>query len=617
MNVLFDEDGNFKVATILSEANNALQVEDPRGKRIKLKASNVLLRFSGEGLAEFLPRAEALSNDIDTELLWQCAASEEFVFTDVAAEYFGGKPSPEEQAATLLALHRSPVYFYRKGRGNYKAAPEDNVKAALAGLEKRRLQQAQIDTWAEQLTAGQLPEGWSELMYVLLHRPDKNTLEYKALDAAATALATSPQKVFERCGALNDTQRFHFSGFLLEYFPKGIHFPEFGELPALPELPLADVQAFSIDDSSTTEIDDAFSLKQLSNGNTEVGVHIAAPALGVLPDSPLDAVVKQRLSTVYMPGDKITMLPDALVQHFTLAEGHTRPALSLYIEVDAEFKVVGTRTVLDQVPVSHNLRHDQLEQVFNEETLANDPGTDYPLKDELRFLWDFARALEKGRGVDENQPQRLDYNFYVADNRVSIIARKRGSPMDKLVSELMIFTNSEWGRVLKEADVPAIYRAQGGGKVRMTTEPAPHQGLGLAQYAWSSSPLRRAVDMINQRQLISLVSGKEPVYPKNSPFLFAVMRDFDQTYSAYSEYQNRMERYWCLRYLEQENITELTGVIWREGLVRVDNLPLVLKVGGITDKTQGTALSLRILKLDFLQLEAEVQAVLAAAEATP
>lgn len=617
MNVLFDEEGTFKVATILSEANNALQVEDPRGKRIKLKASNVLLRFSGDGLADFLPQAETLADDIDTELLWQCAPTEEFLFADVATEYFGGKPSAQEQAATLLALHRAPVYFYRKGRGNYKAAPEDNVKSALAGLEKRRLQQAQIDAWAEQLTSGIMPEGWSELMYVLLHRPDKNTLEYKALDAAATALATSPQKVFERCGALTDTQRFHFSGFLLEYFPKGIHFPEVGELPPLPELPLAEVQAFSIDDSSTTEIDDAFSLKPLANGNTEVGVHIAAPALGVLPDSPLDAVVKQRLSTVYMPGDKITMLPDDLVQRFTLEAGSTRPALSLYLEVDSEFKVLATRTQLDLVPVVANLRHDELEVVFNEETLANDPGVDYPFKQELRFLWDLARALEKGRGVDENQPQRLDYNFYVTDNRVSIIARKRGSPMDKLVSELMIFTNSEWGRVLKEAEVPAIYRAQGGGKVRMTTEPAPHQGLGLAQYAWSSSPLRRAVDMINQRQLISWVSGKEPVYPKNSPFLFAVMRDFDQTYSAYADYQSRMERYWCLRYLQQENIHELTGVIWREGLVRIDNLPLVLKVGGISEKPQGTPLSLRVLKLDFLQLEAEVQVVVAAAEATP
>lgn len=619
MNVLFDEDGSFKVASILSEANGSLQVEDPRGKRIKIKAAHVLLRFSGDGWAELPSRAETLADDIDTDLLWQCAPAEEFSFVSVAAEYFGDKPTPEQQAATLMALHRAPVYFYRKGRGQYKAAPEENVRAALAGLEKRKQQQAQIDAWAEQLSRGELPPGWSELLYVLLHKPDKNTLEYKALEAAANALNMPPQKVFERCGALQDTQRYHYSAFLLEHFPRGTEFPEVGDLPPLPELELADVQAFSIDDAATTEIDDAFSLKTLANGHREVGIHIAAPALGVLPDSALDAVVKQRLSTVYMPGDKITMLPDALVQQFTLAEGEARPALSLYVEVDAEWKIVNTRTRLNRVPVVANLRHDALEAVFNEDTLRNDPGVDYAFKDELNFLWRFACALEKGRGVDENQPQRLDYNFYVENDRVSIVARKRGAPMDKLVSELMILTNSEWGRQLKEANIPAIYRAQSAGKVRMTTEAAPHVGLGLAQYAWSSSPLRRAVDMVNQRQLISWVQGQPPVYPKNSPFLFAVMRDFDQTYSAYAEYQGRMERYWTLRWLQQENVSELHGHIWREGLVRIDGLPLVLRVGGLSDKALGSRVHLKLLRLDFLQLEAEVQVLetVAVAEATP
>ena len=180
MNVLFEEDGAFKVAALLAEANGALQVEDARGKRSKLKANQILLRFTEGTLADFLPAAETLAADIDTELLWQCAPAEEFAFEAIASEYFGDKHSAREKAATLLALHRAPIYFYRKGRGNYKAAPEENVKAALAGLEKKRLQQAQIDAWAEQLCQHQLPEGWDELVYVLLHKPDKNTLEGKA-----------------------------------------------------------------------------------------------------------------------------------------------------------------------------------------------------------------------------------------------------------------------------------------------------------------------------------------------------------------------------------------------------------------------------------------------------
>jgi exoribonuclease-2 len=72
--------------------------------------------------------------------------------------------------------------------------------------------------------------------------------------------------------------------------------------------------AFSIDDAATTEIDDAFSLQVLPGLGWQVGIHIAAPTLGMAPGSPLDAIARDRLSTVYLPGSKITMLPDAVVE---------------------------------------------------------------------------------------------------------------------------------------------------------------------------------------------------------------------------------------------------------------------------------------------------------------
>ena len=105
-------------------------------------------------------------------------------------------------------------------------------------------------------------------------------------------------------------------------------------LPELPELPVADVRAFSIDDRTTTEIDDAFSVRELANGHHEIGIHIAAPALvDSRAASPLDAIARARLSTVYMPGRKITMLPEVAIEAFTLCEGRSPPALSLYVEV--------------------------------------------------------------------------------------------------------------------------------------------------------------------------------------------------------------------------------------------------------------------------------------------
>src|SRR5207237_223433 len=139
--------------------------------------------------------------------------------------------------------------------------------------------------------------------------------------------------------------------FLFEYFPKGTGFPAVA-VPKPSALPQADVRAFSIDDVTTTEIDDAFSVTMLEDGKIKVGIHIAAPALGIARNDPVDAIARQRLSTVYMPGDKITMLPDALVEAFTLAQGKACPAVSLYATLDrSDWSVIATETRAELVPV--------------------------------------------------------------------------------------------------------------------------------------------------------------------------------------------------------------------------------------------------------------------------
>jgi exoribonuclease II len=213
-------------------------------------------------------------------------------------------------------------------------------------------------------------------------------------------------------------------------------------------------------------------------------------------------------------------------------------------------------------------------------------------------------SLEKARGKYEpDRAPQIDYNFYVTDGIVSIVARERGSPMDKLVAELMIYANSTWGGLLKEGERAGIYRAQTGGKVFMTTEATPHQGMGLAQYAWCTSPLRRAVDLVNQRQLIALLNQQEAPYPADGDELKVIIRDFDQTYQAYNDFQTRMERYWCLQYLIQENLTEVTATVWRENLVRLDGMFFITKVPSLPELKVGTKVALEIKHVDTLLME--------------
>lgn len=617
MNVFFEEDGGFKVASVMSETAGALQVESVSGKRSKIKAANVLLRFEG-ALASFMEAANAEAENLEVPFLWECCGEPEFGFEELAQEYYGQKASPVQAAAVAMRLHSAPVYFYRKGKGRYKSAPPDTLKAALAALEKKRLQAEKIQIFVDQLKAKQMPEELALKLDMLLYEPDKNSMEWKALEQASAELHVNPVQVISYAGGIKSNHDYHLGAFLREHFPKGIAFAESGlEVNAIPQdLPCAEVEAFSIDDSTTTEIDDAFSLQTLADGAHRIGIHIAAPALGIAPHSALDEVALHRLSTVYMPGNKVTMLPEQAITPFSLNEGEWKPALSMYLDVAADLTITHRESKVELIHVVDNLRHDSLEPYFNEETLAENNG--HPYWEKLSLLFNLAESLEKARGKhDPNRPIQIDYNFYVEDGKVRIVGRRRGSPMDKLVAELMIEANSQWGALLAEHQVPGIYRAQNGGKVYMTTQAEPHQGLGVAQYAWSTSPLRRAVDLVNQRQIMAVVKGDEPVYPQNSDELVMIMRHFDSTYSAYSDFQTRMERYWCLQYLVQENVQEISATVWRENLVRFDHMPYITKVHSLPELPVGTRVTLEVKRIDTLMMEIDTRFKAVEAEATP
>jgi len=584
MNLFFEESGDFKAGSVLSQAGEAYQVELASGKRTKVKAKDVLLQFNSPDPASLLEQAKQQAADIDLEFLWEVAGQEEFGFAELGAEYFGHAPQPVEAASLIFALHGAPFYFYKKGRGRYKAAPETALKAALAGIEKKKQQAIIQAAYVEELKQLRLPDQFKTLGLQLLFKPDKNSIEYKALVEACSELQMNPARLMLASGGLKNAKDFHLSKFLLEHFPKGAGFPQTA-LPSLPQdLPVAEVRAFSIDDVTTTEIDDAFSITRIDATTVKVGIHIAAPALGIQRNDALDMIARGRMSTVYMPGDKITMLPDELVEIYTLGEGQTRPAVSLYVTVNTEdWSIVSTETKVEAVPMAANLRHNLLDALVTEENLANYAG-EYAHKADIALLWKWAQVLEAGRmtkresfGLKPEQTNRVDFNFYVEDDVVSIVRRKRGAPLDKIVAELMILANSTWGKLLADHGIPGIYRAQGGGsggwaakmQVRMVTHAAPHQGLGVDQYAWSTSPLRRYTDLVNQWQIIACVQHGvtaplvAPFKPKDAD-LFAIVSGFDAAYAAYADFQTNMERYWCLRWLGQENRHQVDAVVLKD-----------------------------------------------------
>ncbi len=626
--ILFEDAGKLATGRIMSQAETSMQVELASGKRQKIKAQQALLPFDAPVPDALMAWAQAQQDGMELDLLWEFAPDDEFGFGVVAADYYGGKPTPQQQAAVLLRLHGAPHYFQRRGKGVFRKASQETVQAALAGMARKEAQQRQIETDAQALAEGRCPEAIAAKLYALLFKPDKNSVEYKTLALAVKQSGQGALHLLRAAGAIASPWHFHMQRFLLEHFPKGTGFADLA-LPAAAadDLPLAAVQAFSIDDSATTEIDDALSVQPLQDGGVLLGIHIAAPALALARDSAWDQAARARMSTVYMPGDKITMLPDALVQSFTLAEGSARPAVSLYVTLDANLAVQNHETRVERVPIAANLRHDVLDAEVTEDALNGiaagvAPAPSFAFATELALLWRIANKLKSGREMVRGRPERpggVDYSFRVTGleqgeeaARVDIVPRRRGAPLDLIVAELLSLANATWGGLRAELGLPGIYRSQSGMganlRTRMGTKPAPHQGLGVAQYAWCTSPLRRYTDLVNQGQIIAAARhGRTallavPYKPKDAQ-LFAVVGAFEDAYKAYADFQNGMERYWTLRYLQQEGIAEREAAVLRDGLVRVDGLSLVLQALGAQGLARGTRVRVQFGPPDLITLE--------------
>jgi exoribonuclease-2 len=645
MHLLYEEGGDIKVATVQSASGagdaESWQATSLSGKKIKLKAKEVWLRFEKPEPQALMDEANTLSKEIDLQFLWDCAPDEEFGLVDVAHEYFGAQATVPQQTALAIALQSAPVFFRRKGRGRFQRAPLEQLQAGLAALERKQKELEQQTAWQQELMAGVFPETLQSQSNQLLFSPDKNTSAYKALIAACTESGESPAQLMIRCGAIDSPLQYHQGMFLKAHFPQGAtHDPSLAIDQAalnvaISELPLAEVTAFSIDDSGTTEIDDALSVTTLEGGGHRIGIHIAAPGLVIAKDDALDKVARTRMSTVYFPGDKITMLPDTVIAQFSLDEGAARPALSIYVDIDPA-GVVDKETLqlrAEMVPMGANLRLENLEHLVTEESLA-DESAGYAYREELSVLWAAAKLLHAGRqeqrvanglraeqlGVLDPNALARDFHFQIKEvgdaQRVEITPRQRGSILDTIVAEWMIYCNSASGRLLADHGIPGLFRTQKGWgplRTRMQTTPGPHEGLGLEYYAWCTSPLRRYSDLVNQWQLIAIakhgITAKMVApFPPRDAALMGIAADFEACYSAYGEYQDRLEKYWCLRWVSQDETPKQVFVRHlKEGMSRVELVPLHLPVPELATHPRMTRAEVSVADVDLLQLTAGVR----------
>ena len=304
---------------------------------------------------------------------------------------------------------------------------------------------------------------------------------------------------------------------------------------------------------------------------------------------------------------------------------------------EATLEVRGSETRLERITIGANLRHDQLDEQVTETWLqANPPSQTHGLPHgELQALYRLAVHLKQGRELVRGKPEqfnRPDPVFRLenvpdtgptGEEQVHIGQRRRGAPLDLIVAEAMILANRTWGQWMADLGVPAIYRSQAslspGIKVRMGTKPLPHAGMGVPCYAWSTSPLRRYSDLVNQWQILACVRQGPtaalvaPFKPKDTDLL-AIISAFDSAYSAYNTHQSAMERFWSLKYLQQQSVTQLQAQVVRDfpdepPMVRAAQLPLVFPLLGAPPLRRGQQVLVRLAHLDELSLDIRAEFV--------
>src|SRR5260364_46583 len=107
-----------------------------------------------------------------------------FISTRSRMNIWRGRNLRKPRRARAARASRAHL-FPAQGAGQYQRAPEAQLKAALAGLERRQQQAEQQAIYEAELKARRWPAAFDGKALTLLTKPDKNAIESKALNAAA------------------------------------------------------------------------------------------------------------------------------------------------------------------------------------------------------------------------------------------------------------------------------------------------------------------------------------------------------------------------------------------------------------------------------------------------
>lgn len=325
-------------------------------------------------------------------------------------------------------------------------------------------------------------------------------------------------------------------------------------------------QCFTIDDVSTLDMDDAISFEQ-TPGGYELGIHVSDLSSYLPPKSALDRVARTRATSIYLPDQVIPMLPPDLSEDiFSLREGQLRPCLSCIVSLNQSLKVLEATIKPTVIRSVRRFSYDEFER------LLLDPSHAHP---------NYTKLYELTVGLEEERAQHGAQKVYKrdliievqADGACAVREIDEHGPARALVGELMVLANSLFARYAVEHKVPVVFRRQDppespaasrrderdaasdyAERARMKkssigVDPSPHSGLGLDAYLQATSPIRRYIDLLNQRQILHHLSYGKPLYSRAE--VEEIILATENPLGVAMTVSKESRRFWLLRYLSQ------------------------------------------------------------------
>ncbi len=333
---------------------------------------------------------------------------------------------------------------------------------------------------------------------------------------------------------------------------------------------LCHLSCYTIDEPFTRDLDDALSFEE--DGRARIGIHITDISSCIDPGSAIDREAAQRGASLYLPEGKIPMIPPALSEHVaSLKARETRAAVSFLVTLSPDGEIIDFRVSLSWIRVARKLSYQ---------------GVDREIERGGKFerLYALARQLRSRRRANGAAGVLIPELQVRVDRstRVSLKMRERESPSQVLVSECMILANHCAAMLFKKTRCPALYRRQPPppealrprehsslfqffaqkkkfGRTDISTAAGTHAGLGLAYYTSVTSPLRKYLDLVVQRQLVHLLKGSEPLYSVRD--LKEIAAEIQPVLARAALVEQERKRYWILKLLKKRTGRNLEAVV--------------------------------------------------------